>query len=226
MRYPDGRIVCDHCHQYVIEDRDKVMAYYLRARQELAEFTGETIAGTPELKLVGLDEVQQHLSKLFGYQVKGTIRGYYFREELVDPQHPDHNILQGKTIFMLYGMKANHYLLTAVHESTHDLMAENYPQINQVAPAWLKEGVCQYTSFSIAWKYKLKTYFVEFIEHADPNYGGGFRYLLKRFGPGNWSRVALWLKSLDPAKLPATAPEVTAQEIWSLLRKYAAAKTN
>ncbi len=205
-KYKDGRMVCPTCSKFVITDHDKAKAYYLRARRELEKVTGHKTAIIPELRLVSAHEIAKTVKNQLQYMPSGVVRGFYQRTETFEEGREDKPLKVTREILMLYGMRANNYVVTGVHEFTHDLISEKFARIKQ-APAWVQEGICQYTAYVVARKYKLEKYYRAIELHPGEAYGDGFRYFVRNFGPDNWEDIETWIRTVDVDKIPAKAPK-------------------
>ena len=210
MALGDGRRICGDCNRGLIFTAKQADTPYMIARHELFRVTSYRSPSVPTLSVVGLDQ----LRKLGNWQGDPNMvqRGIYRREvtvtritglfgrsrETVDRIKED--------VFILSGLSRPEFIATAVHELTHDLLNEKYPEIAEKAPNWVEEGLCQYVSASAC---LLNGYFEELdkIEKApDAEYGDGYRYFWDKFGDADWEEVAEWLDGVKVSSLPAAAP--------------------
>ena len=211
IKFNDDRRVCDRCQKDLLTKERDFKLVHLKAQKELKTITGELTAVAPALKLADLTEMM----KLNGVKGKATgdprLRGFYYRMEQYatgrDARGRRFQRLEKVTrkIYMLHAMSPENAIITAIHENTHDLMAEHYkPTVK--APLWVQEGLAQYTASIFARRNKMTRQIESIRKHPSPDYGSGYRYFQKKFGDDNWSGVAKWLKSTDVTKLPKKSP--------------------
>ncbi len=211
----DGRQICADCFVGLIfSDRQAKQPYFL-ARHELFRVTSFKSPTIPTLHLVGQQQLRQWGSD--DAQVMMVQRGLYKREATVTTitgpfgksRRETSNLK--KNIYILTGLTEAEFIVTAVHELTHDLLAEQHPQLVGKLPGWLQEGICQYTAAAVC---LLNGYYdqLKAIENApDREYGDGYRYLRDKFGDARWRQLDAWLNTLDPATLPDYPPRTAPQ---------------
>ncbi len=206
----DGRTLCQACNDRAIMDRGKAQAVLVRARDLVRRITGWRSASLPRLQLVGLTDMPG------GGRAKTPEdliqRGLYRRTETTITttrffgfQRSSRTEVKER-VLILRGLQPDEFLSTAAHELTHDLMAEFLPRIDEGAPKWVTEGICQFVAAAVCRHDGLpqELHRIETSEH--PTYGDGYRYFAKRFGPGGWPQLVAWARSTDIGRLPATAP--------------------
>lgn len=206
----DGRVVCAACRPSLVFDRGEAAVLYARARRMLAVALGEPLPPAPPLHMVGLDALPEHR----GLDAAVSVRelGRYQRETVTTTtRNLFGHVLKEETavsrrILMLYGLPADSFLSTVVHELTHDLLAERYPRFDERAPEWAKEGLCQYTAAMVCRRLGCNDVVAEIESAPDEVYGDGYRWWARRFGPAGWDGIRRWLEHGDAAALPARAP--------------------
>ncbi len=207
LKLQDDRLVCTNCQREAVLKEEEMEKLFHQARDELKKITGEKTRDAPEFQLSDLKQ----MIKVTGLKYKSInprLRGYYHRTErhfVVKGVEDSRRVEINKTIYLLYGMTRANAMCTAIHENTHDLMAEHYPEV-QDAPMWVQEGVAQYTASIYARRNKLARQTLGFEKHPDPVYGNGYRFFQKKFGNDNWPAAAKWLKATDVTKLPQDCP--------------------
>ena len=207
---PDGRLVCRECRPTLVFDAGLAATLYGRAGQALAVALGQPLPSAPPLLLVGRDKLPVH----HGLEDAVSIRelGRYVRESQTTTSRNLFGMaLKEETrvtrkILILYGLKPDSFICTAVHELTHDLLAERYPAFSQEAPDWVEEGLCQYTAALVCRRLGYADRVREIETSPDPVYGHGYRYLVRRFGEAGWAQLSRWLDTRGFAGLPAEAP--------------------
>jgi len=205
-RLRDGRRICSSCDVDLVWDRPEALRYFREARDHIAGLTGIRLWDLPELRLVCLKEMPAH--RRSGPSDRLVQRGLYRREETT---HTSKNLfgwtLKKETtverqILILYALGRDEFMSTAVHELTHDLLAEHFPQVVADAPQWVEEGICQYVAAGVCRKLRLHAELerVETCSHVQ--YGEGYRYIRSRAGDDNWPGVVEWLTATRLAGLP------------------------
>jgi hypothetical protein len=99
-------------------------------------------------------------------------------------------------------MDAATFEAAAVHELMHHLMALHFVRAEEDGPQWLREGVAEYVS-SIACRRAGRSRLAADMREKPPPYGNGLRWMQWRFGEDGWSRLRLWLATVDARRLPA-----------------------
>lgn len=210
VRLPDSRQLCKRCAGDMIATPEQAQTPYAIARHEVFRVTSFKSATLPTLRLVGEDILKKYVVPGQGTTV--VQRGVYCREVTVVTSHG----LFGKTkrevsdvkedIFILSGLSRRDFIVTAAHELTHDLLAEQFPGIAEKAPEWVEEGLCQYVAAAAC---LLNGYYDELkaIETApDRDYGDGYRFFKNMLGDANWKGAVLWMNRADIGKLPQFPP--------------------
>jgi predicted nucleic acid-binding Zn ribbon protein len=211
----DGRVVCSDCRPGLVFTAEQAAPHYARAGQALALVLGQPLPAPPPLELVGRDQLPTHGSLDPAVSVREL--GRYLREsETTTTRNLFGRVVQEETrasrkVLILYGLPADRFISTAVHELTHDLLAERYPAFDAKAPGWAAEGVCQYTAALVSRRLGYDERVAEIEAATDPVYGAGYRYLAGRFGAAGWTALSHWLDSTAAAALPAQAPAAAAE---------------
>lgn len=205
----DGRRVCDGCHPSLVFDDPQAIELYHRSRRLLAVALGEALPPAPPLHLVGREALPEHP----GLEASVSIRelGRYQRETVTTTtRNVFGRVLKEETavtrrILILYGLAVDSFISTAVHELTHDLIAERYPVFEERAPEWAKEGLCQYAAAMVCRRLGSSEVVAEIETATDEIYGDGYRWWARRFGQEGWDAIRRWLEQGDIAALPARA---------------------
>ena len=211
-RLADGRHLCRDCWPEAVLDRSQANTVYARGRAELKRITGLQTSPAPKLLLANADEINRFYEERTGKAVEGHMRGYFRRREHYiireDAQGNRERVDERveREIYLLRGAVETNMFVTAVHESTHDLMARTFPATLE-APLWVQEGIAQYIAAIAARRHKLKLPLTIIETHPDESYGGGYRYFKKTFGQNNWKGLHAWLRKTDLTKLPERCPE-------------------
>jgi endogenous inhibitor of DNA gyrase (YacG/DUF329 family) len=209
----DGRRLCKPCNADAIYEVTDARTGYMQARRDLKAITGKITPIVPELQLVGSGDLRQRLAHHGIKMTPGmTMHGFYDRtEDTVEIRNllgrvTDTRTDVTKTVFILYGLSQEAFRTTAVHELTHDWLAEFLPKIEN-APLWVQEGLCQYTASEMCRKYDMKMSLRTIERAKDGVYGDGYRYFSRKFGPNAWPAIWQWLQKTDLNRLPAKAPK-------------------
>lgn len=208
---PDRRVLCPHCAERVVLELDDARKIYERAQREVEALTGIDLGELPPLELVGRDRMPSFQQGMAIEDIQE--RGFYRQEVKTDTYTDDKGRVVRtdrqvkETICILYGLTPDELLCTSGHELTHALQARFLPAIQEKAPLWLKEGICQYVAAIIARRHHFADELTSIEKSPHPAYGRGYRYLKQRFGPTNWAGLLAWLKNLDPTTLPAELPD-------------------
>jgi hypothetical protein len=208
---PDLRHVCETCNKIVIYDMVEAMKLFRIARQELYRITARKSRQIPKLKLVGRDQLNKRTNLRVDQQDGLQLNGFYHRTETTRTSRNGFGKTTTakkveKTIYILYALSPDTFLTTAVHEFTHDMIAEFFPHLDGL-PLWAEEGICQYVAVLLCRKRDFADQLESIQTSPDRIYGDGYRYFEKKVGPNNWSGLLQWIKRTDPKKLPATAPK-------------------
>jgi len=193
----DGRFFCNTCRPLTIFDNSKAQKLYVNAQKSLLGLIGKKANTVPPLKFVNLVEMKkQHpVSNAAGM----SLRGFYSLVNKKTDIMEGNKLLETKvekvseTIFVVDGLKKEDFMITAVHELTHDWLEEFYPGI-KVAPLWVEEGCCQYLAYMYCMKNNYKKQALRIQKSPDKIYGDGFRFYLKKFGNNSWPKVEKWLR--------------------------------
>jgi hypothetical protein len=205
----DGRVVCGECRPGLVFEMQQATPLYARAGQTLALVLGQPLPPAPPLELVGRDQLPAHGSldpavsvrELGRYlrtartTTKSNVFGMVLREDTQVTRR----------VLMLYGLPPDRFICTAVHELTHDLLAERYSSF-ETAPGWAAEGICQYTAALVCRRLGYAERVAEIETADDPVYGAGYRYMATRFGAAGWTQLSRWLDAGGGSTLPAQAP--------------------
>ncbi len=208
---PDLRHVCETCNKIVIYDMVEAMKLFRIARQELYRITARKSRQIPKLKLVGRDQLNKRTNLRVDQQDGLQLNGFYHRTETTRTSRNGFGKTTTakkveKTIYILYALSPDTFLTTAVHEFTHDMIAEFFPHLDGL-PLWAEEGICQYVAVLLCRKRDFADQLESIQTSPDRIYGDGYRYFEKKVGPNNWSGLLQWMKHTDPKKLPAGAPK-------------------
>lgn len=208
----DGRLLCADCARGAVLSQEKAEELYMIARHEQKRVTGIVSPTTPTLRLVGQDVLKAEAPK--NADLDAVQWGVYRREVttrgirgMFNKPPPTETVHVSEVVFILGGLNRQNFITTAAHEFTHDLLAENYPDIAAKAPDWVEEGICQYVAAGVCllngWFNELKA-----IELApDNDYGGGYRFFKRKFGDADWEEVVDWMNTVDVAQLPVVPPQ-------------------
>jgi hypothetical protein len=202
LKKKDGRVFCEACH--VIGTFKELRAKVLFRRAVIAHFdlTGKALASVPPLVLASYKDFSKKNAN-----TAGVLRGYYHHVENIETTKRSNGTKHSRVVSMkelisiVDGLSEEDFLVTAIHELTHDWLGENYPGI-KVAPLWLEEGVCQYLAFEYALKMKYKKSGRKIMDSPDKIYGKGFKFFSQKFGYRNWSKVLVWLEQQGYLKKP------------------------
>ncbi len=206
----DGRMVCDACDQSLLYTVRDAQPYYEAAQTEVARITGLKSPSLPPFHMVGLDDLKtrgQH-TPADGIQQ----RGLYDRKVVVETtKNMFGRVIRRtedvtETVYILYGLSPAEFTATAAHELTHDLLAEQYPELSKDAPTWVEEGLCQYMAAAVSRRLGNTETLQKIEDNTDPAYGDGYRWFKQTFGTDNWPHIRNWLDRTDPKGLPKTAP--------------------
>lgn len=209
---PDFRHVCESCNEIVIYDMEEAMKLFRLARQELYQITARKSRQIPKLKLVGSDRLNKLTNLRVDQQAGMRLNGFYHRTETSRTSRNGFGKTTKtakkveKTIYILYALSPDTFLTTGVHEFTHDMIAESFPQLDGL-PLWAEEGICQYVAALLCRKRNFAEQLESIQTSPDRVYGDGYRYFEKKLGPNNWSALLQWMKRIDPKKLPDAAPK-------------------
>ena len=208
---PDLRYVCETCNEIVIYNMEEAMKLFRLARQELYQITARKSRQIPKLKLVGRDRLNKLTNLRVDQQDGMQLNGFYHRTETTRTSRNGFGKTTTakkveKTIYILYALSPDTFLTTAVHEFTHDMIAEFFPHLDGL-PLWAEEGICQYVAVLLCRKRDFSEQLESIQTSPDRIYGDGYRYFEKKLGPNNWSALLQWMKRIDPKKLPAAAPK-------------------
>ncbi|MDT8389187.1 MAG: hypothetical protein RRC34_01605 [Lentisphaeria bacterium] len=208
----DGRSLCADCARGAVLSREKAEELYMIARHEQKRVTGTISPTLPVLRLVGQDVLKTEAPE--NADLDAVQWGVYRREITtrvttrgMPKKPPTTDITRTReTVFILGGLNRENFITTAVHELTHDLLAENHPDVATKAPNWVEEGICQYVAAAVCllngWFDELKA-----IESApDNDYGGGYRFFKRTFGDADWDDVVDWMNTVDVTTLPTVPP--------------------
>jgi hypothetical protein len=211
FKLEDGRHLCRKCVDDVVFDFAEAEKLYRQAQLEVLKATRLRSPTLPRLELAWMTDIRKRLSYdtdsgmvqrgLYTRTVTTTQRTNLFGRVLEEKKDVD------ETVYLLYGMSPEKVLVTAGHELTHDLIAEEFPEIRDDAPLWVEEGICQYVAALIC---RQKGYgeILEDIESCpDSVYGDGYRYVKRHAGANNWPALVYWIRTNDLSQLPKRAPK-------------------
>ncbi len=210
VKLQDGRVLCQTCRPQAVFTRAQARSLYLQARTDVAAVTGMQSGTLPPFQLVDVNQIKDATDKR-PTATSMVLRGLYLRQETVTETKNILGMVLKKDVdvtekvMLLYGLTKDAFLATAAHELTHDLLAENYPQLKN-GPLWVEEGICQYVAAAVCRRRGLKDTLRDIETCPDPDYGDGYRYFSRLGGNRDWSRIQRWLAHTDVAALPATAP--------------------
>jgi len=208
----DGRQLCQTCKPRAVMTDAVAARVYRQAVADVKAITGFQSPTVPPVKLVDSLQLQRlrQPDQEPRRDGKAIERGLYMRLENITETtqygRKTRDVKITETIYVLNGLHPSDLIVVMAHELTHDLVAEQYPQVAE-APAWVQEGLCQYIAAGVCRRYKAPNTLRAIEEMPDDTYGGGYRYFDKKFGPGNWPGVVAWLRSTDFKRLPANAPQ-------------------
>ncbi len=206
----DGRMVCADCKPSLIFDAARAEALFAEVRHTLGLVLGQPLPPLPPLELVGSDALPGHPGRATPPGAREL--GRYLRRTETTTRKNILGMTLGETtavhrnVLILYGLTPGRFAATAAHELTHDLIAARYPTLEGNAPAWLEEGLCQYTSVLVCRRLGYTDCATEIETSEDPVYGDGYRYLARRFGSDGWRAISRWLDERGFERLPERAP--------------------
>jgi hypothetical protein len=144
---------------------------------------------------VGSDERARPLYRRAAYRSTRLVK-------TIDGKPTGESMLSEPRISLLSHMDAATFEAAAVHELMHHLMALHFVRAEEDGPQWLREGVAEYVS-SIACRRAGRSRLAADMREKPPPYGNGLRWMQWRFGEDGWSRLRLWLATVDARRLPA-----------------------
>ncbi|NQZ58784.1 MAG: hypothetical protein HRT88_15130 [Lentisphaeraceae bacterium] len=205
QKHADGRAFCETCVPNLLFDVSVAKQLYSQAIKEHEKLSGKRAQSTPPLNMVNLLEMKKkHPVK----EADGmSLRGYYnVLERRIDQFRNGRKVGSkikkvGESIYIVDGLQKEDFLVTAVHELTHDWLSDYYPGI-KVAPLWVEEGCCQYLAYTFCLNKNYKNLARQIKNSKDKVYGEGFRFYLKKFGSNNWRGVQKWMLSKGYKKTP------------------------
>ena len=208
----DGRSLCADCDRGAVLSPAKAEELYRTARYEQKRITGVVSPTTPPLRLVDQDVLKASAPETADtdaaqwgvYRREVTIRS---QRKMMSKRTVTQTVGVNEQVLILRGLSRKNFIATAAHELTHDLLAENFPDIPGKAPNWVQEGMCQYVAAGVClmngWFKELKA-----IETApDNDYGEGYRFFKRKFGDTDWDEVIAWMRTVDVTQLPAVPPQ-------------------
>ena len=185
----DGRRICRTCNHNLIYTREEAEPHYRRALAELHEVTGYRTSSLPNLLLVGTDRLREESTAAVrtGMRQRGLYRRNTTTTSTSDGRGNVHHKLTKveELVFMPYGLTAQEFLATAVHELMHDQLAERFPGVPKHAPIWVEEGICQYVAAAVCSRKGYGKPLATIRTNPDPAYGDGYRYFRRRLGGDN-----------------------------------------
>lgn len=207
---PDGRHLCEGCDGERVRDLAEARALFLKAMRIHHELTGLEPPSRPDVQLVGLPrlaELSQHpeLANIL------VMRGYYQRQETTFTSTSatgkvlDQRTEKAEVIYLLDNMRRDNFLATAVHELTHKMIADRFPELES-APLWVQEGICQYLAAVCCRRQDLPRPLAAIANSPDSVYGAGYRYFQRKLGDDDCPRLLRYLRSMKPRLMPAAAP--------------------
>lgn len=209
-KLPDGRLLCPACQATAITTTAAAEALYVKAQQDVRLVTGLEQAAPP-LHLVWADELAKLMPASIKIEDHMTERGLYVRNELTMTQKTGDwgDIVDTKTtrtINLLLGQSPAQFRISAAHELTHDLTAEQFHAFTD-APTWVQEGICQFVAAQVARQLGANDVLKAIADSPDSVYGPGYRYFVKLAGTHGWPAIQQWMATADVKKLPAKCPE-------------------
>ena len=127
-----------------------------------------------------------------------AVRGFYSRETVTDVyknffgKEVDRKESVSEQIHILSHQRPDNFMATAIHELTHDLIADHYPRLKD-APDWVHEGICQYVAATYCRKFQFGDALHVIETSPNPVYGDGYRYFKKTLGDNNWAGLKNWM---------------------------------
>lgn len=209
-RLQDGRHICERCDHGLIYRHAAGERLFRQAIRDVQMITGLKSPTPPPFDLVGLGDMdlerwQSHV---------GTVveRGRYRRlTNTTEARNVFGRVMRrdvkvAERIRILYGLRADQFRSTAVHELMHDIIAEYFPEVSADSPMWVEEGVCQYVSAIMCRRHGFEKELRDIESSPHPVYGSGYRFFRHHFGATNWGAVAGWLREVDLSELPDACP--------------------
>jgi hypothetical protein len=207
----DGRKVCAGCHPRLVYDADQAWTLYQAARDQVRAVTGLQSPTLPRLELVGLERMPEGRRQFDeGSKIQ---RGMYERRVTTTTTKNLLGMKLGESksiveaVLILFALSRDEFIATAAHELTHDLLAEQFPEIAESAPDWVEEGICQYVSAMVCRRNSFTDMLNDIETSTLPDYGRGYRYFKRQCGDDNWPAVVKWMHTTDLSKLPSELPE-------------------
>lgn len=208
----DERRLCRVCMKAAVFDLKVGERLYREAEDLVFNATRLRSPTRPVLRLAWLTEIRERLSYetdsrmvqrgLYSRTVTTTRKTNIFGRVVEEVREID------ETVYLLHGMAPRTMLITAAHELTHDLIAEEFPEVREDAPLWVEEGICQYVAAMVCRQRGFTDILEEIESCPDPVYGDGYRYIKRRAGAYNWSALVHWVRTNDLSRLPRSAPVV------------------
>lgn len=179
----DGRRLCDSCGKTAVFDADRAARVYDEVRGVLRSKLRLDSGRRPELKLVGLDELERKSTNLssgmeFGlFEYAATVetitttRGTLLGPKKVVETRKE-KTEESVTISVLYGLPEAKLSEVLAHELGHDWMQVHYPKIKDNK---VKEGWAEYVSWLVNRLYGRQEMNKRIEGNPDQYYGDGFR---------------------------------------------------
>lgn len=197
----DGRVFCSGCLGDTVGSDERARPLYRRAASEVEAITGLKLGELPPLELVTKGRLLEQGEGVLNEGSAGLYRSTRL-VKTIDGKPTGESMLSEPRISLLSHMDAATFEAAAVHELMHHLMALHFVRAEEDGPQWLREGVAEYVS-SIACRRAGRSRLAADMREKPPPYGNGLRWMQWRFGEDGWSRLRLWLATVDARRLPA-----------------------
>lgn len=202
---PDGRHQCATCAKHGIHTQEEADALLRLAWNKLKQITRSPSETIPQLTLTDRPTLAQLTGRGHGHLDPIKTRGFYSRRAQTISRERNGRVTVEETnvtenIYILDGLTRKAFLITAVHELTHDLLTEHYHQFGKL-PLWAEEGFCQYTAAMVCKAEGWDLEFQAIATNPAPVYGDGFRRVYKKFGDDNWKEIDAWLRAGNATRL-------------------------
>lgn len=208
----DNRLVCVSCFRRGIFDERKTSVCFNRALLQMSIVTGKRPEIPPSFELIDLTTMNK-IGDEEGQNIDNKLvrRGLYKRTVTTTTTRAMFGAIKkedrkiDEKIYLLIGQNEQEMTVTAVHELTHDLIADLYPKLEK-APIWVHEGIAQYVAASVCLRNGYYDILKDIETCPDSCYGDGYRYFKKIAGDNNWHKINRWIKTVTLATLPNSAP--------------------
>jgi hypothetical protein len=164
---PDGRRMCDRCHQTAIYDPAQAQALYERVRRTTHEVLGLTVGIPPHFHLVNHDQLlalaDRHSASALENDARQRCFGLYLRDRRL------------RAIYVEYGLPQIVFCEVVAHEYAHAWQGENSPLLND---ARVREGFAEWVAYKVLEYWGCTRRLAHFRQRTDL-YGQGLQMMLR-----------------------------------------------